>query len=456
MKHSLRGALAATAVLVLPSAPVAAQALSRAEAVAAALRANPEVQKSREEQARLRGLVTEARADALPELKLLGSALRYRDPSLLNSSSFDAFPPELRESLKPVATGLYEGTAQLRQTLFSFKLGKAIRAARLGASYGEEEVRRARQTIALQALVAYNAYLLSREQVAVAEKAVGQKEKHLEMARHRRQAGVATDLDVLRSQVDLENQRTTLLRIRGQSDFARGQLNAVMVRPIGEPIEPTDRLEYVPLEVALEDVVQEAWSNRPEAKEASLTEKIREELIGIAAADARPKLELNAVWGFSVRKPENFFDRDFAKWNVGVNLTVPVFDGLRTAGRVAQARAERGKATQDKIALENQIRLDAKDAVDRLAVAKSILEATQLNVAQAQKAVDMTQANYNNGAATTLDVLDAQAALTLADSNRIQALYEHANARALLRYVMARDPVEDTPSVSSNAQGSQP
>jgi len=248
MKHWLSGGLAASIVLA-PLAPSAsAQALSRAEAVAAALRANPEVQKSREEQARLRGLVTEARADALPEVTLIGSALRYRDPSLLNSSSFDAFPPELRESLKPIPANLYEATAQLRQTLFSFKLGKAIRVAHLGTDFGEQEIRRARQAIALQALVAYNAYLLSREQVRVAEKAVAQKEKHLEMARHRREAGVATDLDVLRSQVDLENQRTQLLRIRGQADFARGQLNAVMVRPIGSmgsPIGRTDRKSVV-------------------------------------------------------------------------------------------------------------------------------------------------------------------------------------------------------------------
>jgi outer membrane protein TolC len=54
----------------------------------------------------------------------------------------------------------------------------------------------------------------------------------------------------------------------------------------------------------------------------------------------------------------------------------------------------------------------------------------------------MTQANYQHGAATTLDVIDAQAALTQAESNRLQGLFDHAMARALLRYVMAQDPLE--------------
>ncbi|HET8645432.1 MAG TPA: TolC family protein, partial [Vicinamibacteria bacterium] len=121
----------------------------------------------------------------------------------------------------------------------------------------------------------------------------------------------------------------------------------------------------------------------------------------------------------------------------------PVFDGLRTSGRVAQARAERAKAAQDRIALENRIRLEATAAFDRLRVAGGVVEAARLNVEQARRAVEMTQANYSHGAATTLDVLDAQAALTLAESNLVEGLYEHASARATLRHVMGRDPLDE-------------
>src|SRR5690349_6303789 len=110
---------------------VGAEALTRTEAVARALAANPDMRKAQEDLTILRGRADEALADALPDVKLLGTGTRYRDPGLLNSSSFDAFPPELRESLTPVPANLFEGTAELRQTLFSFKLGRAIRAAKL-------------------------------------------------------------------------------------------------------------------------------------------------------------------------------------------------------------------------------------------------------------------------------------------------------------------------------------
>jgi HAE1 family hydrophobic/amphiphilic exporter-1 len=436
------------------AAPAGAEALTRAQAVERALAANPDMRKAQEDLTILRGRADEALADALPDVKVIGTGTRYRDPGLLNSSSFDAFPPELRDSLTPVPANLFEGTAELRQTIFSFKLGKAIRAAKLARQMGAEEVVRARQATALLAVRAYNDFVLGLEKIAVARKAVLQKEKHLEMARNRRQAGVATELDVLRSQVDLENQRAVLLRIQGEAELARGNLNATMVQPIDTPIEPVDRLEYLPLAVTLDEAVRQAWERRPEAKAILLNERIYEQLIGVAQAEGRPSLDFYGQYGWSVRQPGNFFEGDFTKWTAGVTLTIPVFDGFRTRGKVAQARAERNKVAQDRIALENRIRLEAKEGFDRLAVAKSVLEAAELNVTQAQRALEMTQANYQHGAATTLDVIDAQAALTLAESNRLQGLYDHANARATLRYVTAQDPLE-TPGAPDAPTGDE-
>jgi outer membrane protein len=434
--------------LLAVAPPLGAQSLSRAEAVARALEVNPDVKKGLQDLVRLNGLITEARADALPELTAYGSFTRYRDPAFLNSSSFDKFPPEFKDQLQPVPANIYEGSAQLKQTIFSFKLGHAIHAAHYGHEFGQEELNRVRQLVALVAVQAYNDFLLGLERVRIAEKSVRQKETQLEVARNRRAAGVVTDLDVLRFQVNLENDRAALVREQGASDIARGRLNAVMVRPIDAAITPSDALAYVPFEIGIDAAVKEAWEGRPEAKAIALQEKIRHELVGVAAGDGRPSLDFNGAYGWSVRQPQNFLDQDFAKWAFGLSLKIPLFDGFRTSARVAQAKAEVNKVAQDRIALENQIRLEAKDAVDRLHAAKLVLDAADLAVSLAQKALDMTEGSYRLGAASSLDVLDAQASLTQADSNRSQALYVHANARATLRYVMARDPLDDTPAAA--------
>jgi outer membrane protein len=439
--------LAALLCFAFPALSVGAEPLSRREAVARALEKNPAVLRAQADRDGLRGRAKEARADALPEVAVYGTFLRYQDPGFFNSPNIDEFPPEILEAFRPIASNLWDGYASVSQTLWSFSLGKAIRAARYAEHLGDVNITTARQDVALRAIFAYNAYLLALDQVQVGQTIVDQKEKQLEMARNRRASGVATDLEVLRFEVDLANARTSLLRLQGAADLARGDLNAVMVVPTDTPIEPTDSLEFVEVRAEQRAVVQEAIANRPEITAIGWSEKIYDEAIGIYKADMQPRLDLYGAFGWSTRETSNFFQPNYKKWTLSVTLKVPVFDGWRTAGRVAQARADRARVGQDHVALETQIDLEAKQAVDRLRVARSVYEAAGLNATQARRALEMTEANYRLGAATTLDVLDAQAALTQAEFSRLEALHAHANARAGLRYVMGQDPLDDSPTV---------
>ena len=193
---------------------------------------NPTVKLSLEQVALLEGRIIEAKADALPDITWNTLAMRSRDPGLLNSPNFDAFPPEFRDALRPAAGEAFSTTADIRQTLFSFKLGKALEAARDGAQLlGEQDVQRARQLTALDAMRAYNQLLFAIEQLRVIQTNVQSKQTHVDYARNRRAAGVATELEVLRAEVDLENQRAEALRAENEVSGARATLNTVMLRP---------------------------------------------------------------------------------------------------------------------------------------------------------------------------------------------------------------------------------
>lgn len=418
------------------------ETLSRAEAVAVALRANPEAVKGREQIRYYEGRITEERAAALPEVTANGTLFRYTDPSFLNSTGFDEFPAELQSSFRPQASNMYEGALQVRQTLYSFKLNRAIKAAKLARTVGAADLQRIQQRIALDTVEAYNGLLFAQEQVRVAQNALERRQKHADMTRNRRAAGVATELEVLRANVDLENQRAEVVRAEGGVELARANLNALMLRPIDAPITPTDKLTYEVVPTTLAEVLKAALASRPELEVAQTTENIRSELVGIAKAESKPSFDFMASYGHSSRRPENWWQNDFAKWNMAFNMKIPIFDGRRTAGKVVQAEAEVEKAKQDRVALQNQIRVEAMNVITRLNVAGRLITAAQLNVEQARKALDMTQANYNYGAATVLDVTDAQNSLVQSEMTLAQALQEHANARATLNYVMGRDPLE--------------
>ncbi|HTL03763.1 MAG TPA: TolC family protein, partial [Vicinamibacterales bacterium] len=107
--HKLSHSIPILVLGLLFSLPGAARAqqLSRAEAVAEALAANPQVKQSEQQVALLEGKITEARADALPDISWNTTAMRSRDPGLLNSPNFDNFPPEFRTALSPIPANAF-------------------------------------------------------------------------------------------------------------------------------------------------------------------------------------------------------------------------------------------------------------------------------------------------------------------------------------------------------------
>jgi outer membrane protein TolC len=68
--------------------------------------------------------------------------------------------------------------------------------------------------------------------------------------------------------------------------------------------------------------------------------------------------------------------------------------------------------------------------------------AARANVGQAEKVLEMTQANYKYGAATTLDVVDAQTAVSSARGNLLRGLHDYSISRANLRWAMGENPWE--------------
>lgn len=431
-------------VLVAAIVQASAQKLSRADAVALALRTNPDVIKAAEQINYLDGKVLEVRADALPEVNMFGDFTRYADPSTLNAPGFDQLPAEFRDGFLPRGTNLWDYSVGFKQSLYSFKLGKAIKAAKMAHSLGKEDLRRARQQVALDTITAYNHLLFAMGKLAVAQDSVERKDKHLEMTRNRRAAGVATEIEVYRTEVDLANDRASLLRAQGEIDLARGQLNALMLRPIDAPVEPTDTLDMRDMQVTLDGIVVKAVAARPELASARLTENIRQQFVGIARAEGLPTLDFAANYGISSRLPSDLANYDHRKWSTAVMLKIPVFQGFRTAGKVQQANADLAKSRQDTKALENQIRLQAQEAFTRLTVAGKLVYAAQLNVQQARKNVEMIQANYKYGAATYLDIIDAQSALVAAQNILLDGLYQHADTRADIRFIMGEDPLDET------------
>ena len=434
------GVPSARAATDLPERPE----LNLAEALNLAMERNPQVLMARARIDALKGKIREVRAQALPSINLNGSALRWRDPSFLNASSFDKIPEEFKQALVVAPANLFDYNISVSQPLYtSGKVGTALRLASLESKGSGVDREQVEQQVRLQVIRAFYGLLLTQQQLKVAQETVHQREKHLEMARTRFAGGVATQVDVLRSQVSVANARPELIRAENSVRQARAVLNNLLVRPLVFPTQAVGQLTFTPQpKVDLQEAVQRASEHRPELVRARINELEAADQQKLANAESRLRLDFNGQYGISSRLTSNLFNHEFSRYLFTVSVGLPLFDGGRRSGLVRQAIANRRIAELTRVEAENNVRLEAQTALDEMERAEKTVEAAQLSVHEAERVLNMMQDNYKYGAATTLDVLDAQTALTTARGTLLQGLYDHTLAQAQLRYVMGLNPMD--------------
>ena len=418
--------------------------LSLKEALDLAVSRNQQVLITRTQLDLMRGRVREVRSEALPSLDLSSNLLRLRDPSFLNTSSFDTIPEDFRRALDPRGANLFDYSLKLTQPLYS--AGK-VRAALDLASLETEGVgidrERAEQETRLNTFRAFYDLVLAEKLLDVNRQIVSQRESHLEAARTRRAAGVATEVDVLRSQVSLANAQPELLRAENGVRRSRAVLNNLLVRPVDFPTRALNELDFIPWKPAgLEAVVQEALQRRPELRRLRINEQESDVQTRLAASENRLHVDFNGEYGLSARDPANLVDANFSRWLLSVKITFPLYDGGKRDGLLQQAAASRRIAELTRGQQEEAVRLEAQTALDELTRADRTVETARLNVEEAERVLQMMESNYRFGAATTLDVVDAQAALTTSRWTLLQGMHDHILAKAQLRFIMGRDPSE--------------
>jgi outer membrane protein len=419
-------------------------ALTLEEVARLAMERHPDVGKARAQADALKGKIREVRAQALPEVKIVSDAMRWRDPSLLNASGLDKFPAELRSALVPSAVNIFDYSLTIKQPLFTQgKVGTALRLASIEAEGSLSEIDRARQDVALNAVKAFYDLLWAERYHSLVAETQRQKELHAAMARTRFQNGVATEVDVLRSEVAVANGAPDLVRAQNAIKQARALLNYYLGRPLDFATRLIGDFQEKPWEASkLEELERDAVRRRPEIQRLRIAERSAATQCDLAKAESRLRLDFSGSYGLMSRLPQNLINADFTRWTAGVNFTLPVFDGFRRSGLVWQATANERAAKLERQKFEQQIRLSIQQGYDELKAAGETIAAARSNVSQAEKVLTMMQNNYKYGAATTLDIVDAQTAVSVARTNLLRGLHDYSVARANLRWTTGQTPWE--------------
>jgi outer membrane protein TolC len=440
MKVVLAGVLFTTGALCWQQP----EPVTLAEAVRIALDRHPDVGKARASADALKGKVREVRAQALPEITITGGSLRMRDPSFLNSSSLDKFPKDLVDALNPVGANIFMYGISARQPIYTAgKVGTAMKLARVEAEGALSDIDTAEQNLALNVVKAWYGLLWAEKSRDSVTETQNQRIHHAAMARTRYENGVATQVDVLRSEVAVSNGKPELVRAENAIRLMRAQLNYYLGRPISEATTVDGGFQDKDWEE--EDIgklTADAFRSRPELARLRTSERSAELTVDLARAENRFRADFTSEYGVMSRLPQNLLNDRFLRWTVGVNFTLPLFDGFRRSGMVSQAVANQRSVRLEREKVEQQVVLGLQQALDELRAAGETIAAARANIDQAERVLKMTQTNYEYGAATTLDIIDAQTALSLARTNLLRGQYAWSVARASLRWTMGKTPWE--------------
>jgi len=451
------------------SAPEAAAqdtlSLSLEEAVGRALRESEEIASARATVAVAEAQVIQARAGALPQLN---SNLTYNRaiktifdeasspppvPDSLIPPAFDPDkPPEERFELlsqllaQDFVAALFQGLPFGRKNTYtaSFtltqplyvggKVGAALNVAEHFRTAARSQREEAEADVVLQVRTAYLNASLAQRLLRIARESRRVARNHFDQVESFYEAGTASEFDLLRARVDLENRDPVVVEAENGATLAVLELKRLVNIPAERPVVLSTELDPSLIQVDVERL-ERLVGERPALTAARENVAMRREAVKIARGDRLPTVNLLGNMGFQAFPDDVLppgFDDWRKDWSAALSISLPIFDGFRTSGAVDQARAELKTAELQEVQLRESLELRTEAALADYRAARSRIEARRETVRLAERTLELAEVRFANGMSTQLEVSDAALLLDQARVNEVQALYDYVQALATL------------------------
>lgn len=422
----------------------AVRALSPDACVEIGLENNRSVQASRAQGAAAEARQWVAQTARLPQLRGQGQYQRLSDiPAFDIPFPLPDQPSGEPVTIAPAIRDRYTVQASVQQPLFTgLRLTNQVRAARYDAAAARHETQATEGEVAYRIRAAYwqlEKALAARE---VVDKALEQAEAQLADVQNRRAQGMALESDVLAVQARRSEIRLQQLDAADAVRVARLTLNYRMGVPLDTQIEPTGTVTVQPLADSLSTLTARALQQQPELRALDATVQALDASVGVAQSGWLPDVRLQGTYTYA--RPNPFIvpqeDAFAGTWEVGVALSMDLWNWGRTGAQVDQAQAERRRAEAERADLRQAVRLDVTRQV--LAVRRAIeaVQVTEQGRQEAKAAYQNLQAQFQQGAALTAELLAAEATFRRAELRHAEARADYAIARAALRRALGDDP----------------
>lgn len=395
--------------------PVASAAKYNLEqCIAIALEKHPSLKASAGAVKASESKVGQAKANYYPQLNLSTNYQRIgpTSPAGSNLDSYDKYSTDVNVGV----------------TLFDFgKTSTQVKIQDLSVNASRADYDDVMILVVLNVKNAYYNLLQTQRNLDVAVDTMHQFQQHLDQANAFFRIGTKPKFDVTKAEVDLGNARLNVLKAENALRSARITLKDTMGIPENADFPIVDNLAFQKSNLQLNDVLNTAYSNRPDLRSVIAKREATEKSIDLAKKGYYPTLSGSAGYGYS--------GTDFplgSGWNAGATLNFPLFTGLSTKYQVDEAKANLEILMANEDLIRQAISLDVKQAYLNVQDAAEQISVAEMTVSQAKDNYELASGRYRTGVGNPIEVADATITLNNARAALNSALYNHKTAQAAL------------------------
>ncbi|HOJ17227.1 MAG: TolC family protein [Ignavibacteriales bacterium] len=424
--------------LILSAQSKETSQLSLDRAIILALEKNADLKVAELEVNKSNEKVREARSGLFPKIDVSGQYQRYLDKPVI------FLPPgsPFGTTLKIGSDNSFSASASFSIPLFSYTLFEAIALSSDYLALTEQSYLAAKNKVVGDVKKAFLAALLTSETRDVMRSSLVNAEENFENVKRLNSAGTLSDYDLLRAEVQVENLRPLILQMDNNHKLALEALKVAIGLDAGMDISVTGNLEdgFSSVTPKEEDVIDEFLKNNPQLAILDYQVRLNDRNITIETSSYFPTLAGFGSYQYQSQANDfKFSDYNWVKTSIiGLQLSVPIFNGFKTAAKINQAEIGLKQSQEQKRNLTEALKTQTLSILYRLQQAAIRIKGQDKTVLQAQEGFNIAKTRLENSLATQLEVNDAELALRQAKLNRLQAIYDYKIAEAELETILGR------------------
>ncbi len=427
MKH-----LIAALTLLLAVSAQAQMRLTVDKAVAIALSENPTIKVAELEIERYDYVRRATYGALLPQLSASGDFRR----TLKNQSMAEGF------TLGSNQYNTISASADLSLALFVPAVYRTMKMNKMEAEAAVESARSSRIDLTAAVKQCFYNILLAEQSLVVMESSLETAAQTVKETQIKFDSGLASEYDLLTAQVQQSNITPTTIQLRSSIVIAKNLLKMYLSIPADVDVEVDGNLESIKGDVLMSfSDISDNISGNTTLRAMDIQSDILAQSRKLSNSSRMPTL---VAWGNYTYTGNNMGSFSFSGadastsnsyfWqgpaNVGLTLSVPIFAGLTNVNKARQITNQIEQLKLQRSYTEQSLQVGVQTAISDLVTSREQMLAQEVVVEQAQKAYAISDSRYKAGAGTILELNSARLALTQAELNHSQAIYDMLVARS--------------------------